>query len=191
MDEFFEAFFSCFEGNPAVLKWADDPGRELASLSTTGKDFLKSFLSDPNAGDLWKIDDPIWTNGGPGIPHKFFVRGLLAELDVYKRAYKPLSYTHHQTAAGFDFKGPAGAPRWVQIKSLSNPDAAIDRMKLAMDDLLNAGSSDAAPLRLHILKKPGSSSDSLEQALIQYATDPKFSGRMKNPIIQSYDIGHQ
>jgi hypothetical protein len=58
----------------------------------------------------------------------------------------------------------------VQIKTLKNPDGAYGAMKKAVDALAALpGHPDGPPgLKLHILKKPGSGSDLLDDALRDY-----------------------
>ena len=137
-----------------------------SGLSAEGKATLKKFLSDPNAGKLWEIDVPAIVDNEPAVPHNYWVRGILAELSIYKRVYKKAGYTHAPTAAGYDFSGPA----WVQIKSLKNPDGAIGAMKEAILKLRD-NSPASTPIKLHILKKPGTASDHLEDALLNYVNE--------------------
>ena len=93
------------------------------------------------------------------------MRGILAELSIYKRVYQKAGYSHAPTAAGYDFTGSV----WVQIKSLKNPDGAVEAMKKAILKLRDS-SPTAAPIKLHILKKPGSGSDQLENSLLNYVS---------------------
>ena len=89
VDEFFEGFFRAMEGNPSLMKHADDlrvkTGGTTEPLSNQAKLFLKELLSDPNPGDLWKLDDiphiPDWQKT---VPHKFWARGNLFEMLYYK-----------------------------------------------------------------------------------------------------------
>jgi hypothetical protein len=124
---------------------------------------IPMLLSDPNAGKLWEIDVPAIVDNEPAIPHNYWVRGILGELSIYKKVYKKAGYAHAPTAAGYDFTGPA----WVQVKTLKNPDGAYGAMKKAVDDLIDKSPTDK-PLKLHILKKPGSSSSGLQQSLESY-----------------------
>ena len=163
IDEYFEGFFRAFEGNPSLMTSADDLGFSISSLSPEGKATLKKFLGDPNPGKLWDIDVPAIVDSEPAIPHNYWVRGILAELSIYKKVYKKAGYTHAPTAAGYDFTGP----KWVQIKTLKNPDGAYNAMRKAVDDLILKSPTDKE-LKLHILKKPGSSSDQLSAALTNY-----------------------
>ena len=150
VDEFFEAFFRAFDGNPALMVSADVGATfSKSGLSAEGKATLKKFLSDPNAGKLWEIDVPAIVDNEPAVPHNYWVRGILAELSIYKRVYKKAGYTHAPTAAGYDFSGPA----WVQIKALKNPVGAIGAMKEAILKLRD-NSPASTSIKLHILKNP-------------------------------------
>jgi hypothetical protein len=80
VDEFFEGFFRAFEGNSSLI---GDLAVPIPSLSAGAKTRLKSFLSDPNPGYLWKIDDPVFVDGVPQIPQNYWTRGVLGELDVF------------------------------------------------------------------------------------------------------------
>lgn len=143
IDEFFEGFFKAMEGNPSLMKHADDvrvkTGGSTEPLSEQAKLFLKDLLSDPNPGNPWKLDDiphiPDWQNT---VPHKFWARGILFEILYYKKIYKPRGHNHYPNAPGFDMKRAGSTPEWVQIKSAANPNTAhqIARMKLAIDDLV-------------------------------------------------------
>jgi hypothetical protein len=63
-------------------------------------------------------------------------------------------------------------------------------MKDAIDALLAAAPT--GPARLHILKKPGATSSSLESALTTYKESLEASQRDRLEIIvQSYDLGPQ
>lgn len=156
LEEFFEAFFKGFEGNPSLMKNADEVAVSTGGfepMSDRAKLFLKDFLSDPNAGDPWKLDDiphiPNWQNT---VPHKFWARGNLFEVLYYKKIYKGRGHTHHSNAPGFDTRKLGPGPEWTQIKSAANPNSAhqIQRMKDAIDDLAEvAGQHD--PIILHIL----------------------------------------
>ena len=188
INEFFEGFFRAFEGNSSLMGNLDDPAKSITSLSPGARARLKAFLSDPDPGYLWKIDDPVFVNGVPQIPQNYFTRGILAELDVYVRQYKAAGFTHHSTAPGFDFTGS----KWVQIKSTKNPSASghIAAMKLAIDKLILESPGDV-PLRLHILKKPGTDSNQLESALEAYkALDSNVRNRVEI-LVEAYNIGGQ
>jgi hypothetical protein len=184
VDEFFEGFLRAFEGNSSLMGGLADPQQSIASLSPGAKSRLKAFLSDP--GYLWKIDDPVFVDGVPQIPQNYFSCGILAELDVYVRQYKAAGFTHHPTAAGFDFSGP----KWVQIKSTKNPSSSghIAAMKNAINDLIEK-SPNNVPLKLHILKKPGTDSSGLESALEAYkALVPELRSRV-TVVVEAYNIG--
>ncbi len=56
----------------------------------------------------------------------------------------------------------------MQIKTLKNPDGAYQAMKTALDKLVASSPTPSIPLKLHILKKPGTSSGNLENALNAY-----------------------
>lgn len=184
VDEFFEAFFRAFDGNPSLMVSADvGASFSKSSLSANGKATLKKFLSDPNAGKLWEIDVPAIVDNEPAVPHNYWVRGILAELSIYKRIYKKAGYSHAPTAPGYDFTGP----KWVQVKSLKNPDGAVGAMRKAVDSLI-ANSPNSPSLRLHILKKPGTSSGTLEANLREYArTHPTGPGRVEI-IVEEFDL---
>ena len=156
VDEFFEAFFRAFTGNPSQIAHADDPFYSLSALPANGKAALKQFLSDPNPGKMWDTfeESTMYNN---------FARGILGELAIYKRLYKGLGYFHHPNAPGFDFTGP----KWVQIKTVKDPTTAYTRMRDAVIDLVAKSPTDK-PLRLHILKKLGSNSESLSNSLRNY-----------------------
>jgi hypothetical protein len=156
VDEFFEAFFRAFTGNPSQLAHADDPFYSLSTLPANGKEALKRFLSDPNPGKIWdNFDETTFFNKR--------ARGVLGELSIYKRLYKGLGYSHSPNAAGFDFAGP----KWVQIKTTKVPESAYQTMRKAVDDLIDNSPTDK-PLKLHILIKPGTNADSLRVALKDY-----------------------
>ena len=170
VESFFEAFFKAFEGNPSLMKHADElsvkVGGPLEPMSSDAKATLKKFLSDPNAGKLWEIDVPAIVDNEPAVPHNYWVRGILAELSIYKRVYKSAGYQHFPNAIGFDFKS---AGEYVQIKSLKNPDGAYGAMKKAVDALVNLSDLPSPNIRtLRILKKPGSASRQLQQQLQAY-----------------------
>ena len=184
VDEFFEAFFRAFDGNPGLMVNADIGATySKSTLSAEGKATLKKFFSDPNAGKLWEIDVPAIVDNEPAVPHNYWIRGLLGELVVYKRLYKNAGYTHFPTAPGFDLKSAA---EFVQIKTLKNPDGALGAMKNAVDALTDIPNPPNG-LKLHILKKPGSGSAQLKTALDQYIlTHP--SGKQVDLIIQEFDL---
>ena len=182
IDEFFEGFFRAFEGNPSLMTSADDLGFSISSLSPEGKATLKKFLGDPNPGKLWDIDVPAIVDSEPAIPHNYWVRGILAELSIYKKVYKKAGYTHAPTAAGYDFTGP----KWVQIKTLKNPDGAFGAMKTAVDKLILQSPIDK-PLKLHILKKPGTSSETLRQSLDAYIRNLPEKDRIEL-IIEEFEL---
>jgi len=186
VDEFFEGFFRAFEGNSSLMGDLADPTKSISSLSPGAKARLKAFLSDPDPGYLWKIDDPVFVDGVPQVPQNYFTRGILAELDVYVRQYKAAGFTHHPTAAGFDFTGS----KWVQIKSTKNPSSSdhIRAMELAIDNLILQSPAEV-PLRLHILKKPGTDSSALELALSNYKDLQPLTRNRVEILIETYNIG--
>ncbi|MBB5353990.1 hypothetical protein HNR46_004262, partial [Haloferula luteola] len=88
-------------------------------------------------------------------------------------------------APAVDFKSAA---EYVQIKTLKNPDGAYGAMTKALRAL-----ADLPPppngRTLHILKKPGSSSDQLKAALEAYIADP--NGPIKGAVqlkIDPFDL---
>ena len=175
VDEFFEAFFRAFTGNPSQLAHADDPFYSLSTLPANGKEALKRFLSDPNPGKMWDtFDETTFFNNR--------ARGVLGELSIYKRLYKGLGYSHSPTAAGFDFTGPA----WVQIKTTKVPESAYQTMKKAVDDLVTHSPADK-PLKLHILIKPGTNADSLRGSLKTYIDLPPTNGRVEL-VIEPFEL---
>jgi hypothetical protein len=189
VESFFEAFLKAFEGNPSLMKHADElstrVGGPLEPMSAEAKATLKKFLSDPNAGKLWEIDVPAIVDNEPAVPHNYWVRGILAELSIYKRFYKAQGYTHFPNASAFDLKSAA---EYVQIKTLKNPDGAFGAMKKAVDALALLPSPPDG-LKLHILKKPGSGSDQLETALRNYInTSPNQRVKQVQLEIQSYEL---
>jgi hypothetical protein len=190
VDEFFEAFFKAFEGNPSLMKHADDinvrVGGSFESMSPEAKAILKKFLSDPNAGKLWEIDVPAIVDNEPAVPHNYWVRGILAELSIFKRQYKAAGYQHFPTAAGFDFKSAA---EYIQIKTLKNPDGAYGAMKKAVDDLVALPDLEPPNKRtLHILKKPGSASGQLKSALENYIDEFVPPNKKVTLVIDEFDL---
>ena len=135
VDDFFEGFFRAMEGNPSLLKHADDlsvkMGGALEKLSPNAKARLKQILSDPDPGNPWKLDTPEeWNLDDIPIPSNFYARGLLLELQQFKKVYKPKGFQHHPTAAGYDYSGSlSGFDLLVQMKSLRNPEGAFSAMK--------------------------------------------------------------
>ncbi len=184
VDDFFEGFFRAFEGNSSLLANLDDPLHSIAGYSDGAKARLRFFLSDPDAGELWKLDD--YAPGDTESWKRYISRGVLGELDIYKRIYKPQGFGHSPTAAGFDFDGSA----WVQIKTCKNPasNQNIADMKSAITDLVTAAGNSQDPLILHILKKPGVDSGALNSALIQYRVDQGLDNRLQI-LIEAYNIG--
>ncbi len=157
VDEFFEGFLRAFAGNPSELAHADAQTYSKVFLSPQGKAALKTFLSDPTPGKLWDtFDEATFFNNR--------VRGVLAELSVYKRYYKGRGYEHAPNAPGFDFTGP----KWVQIKTVKDPTTAFSRMRDAVNALIAESPTDK-PLKLHILvPPPGNDSAPLQAALDNY-----------------------
>jgi hypothetical protein len=186
VDEFFEGWFRACEGNPSLMQHADTQDLALSSMSPNGKARLKQILSDPDPGNPWMFDDPVWVPGeAPPIPSNYWARGVMLELDIYKRVYKPQELIHHPNAAGYDFSGS----KWVQIKSVKNPDGAIAAMIEAIDDLV-LKSPNGAQLKLHILKRHGASSAALDDALEAYLVGKPYINRFEF-IIDAYNIGIQ
>ncbi len=187
VDEYFEGFFRAFEGNSSLANNLEDPAHSIASLSSGAKARLKAFLSDPNPGYLWKIDDPAFVNGVPQVPQNYWARGVLGELDVFNRIYKKQGYTHAPSAEGYDIFGP----KWVQIKTTVNPSSSgnIQAMRNAIDDLVDKSPLSSA-LKLHILKKPGTDSAALQSALQIHIDTPLLRNRVEI-LIQPYNIGPQ
>ena len=187
VESFFDAFFKAFEGNPALMHHADElsfrVGVPLEPMSPEAKATLKKFLSGPNAGKLWEIDVPPIVDNEPAVPHNYWVRGILAELSIYKRVYKQSGYEHFPTATAFDLKSAA---EYVQIKTLKNPDGALGAMKKAVDALALLPAPPAG-LKSHILKKPGSSSSQLQSALTQYIVNHP-SGKPIVLHIQEFEL---
>jgi hypothetical protein len=182
VDEFFEGFLRAFEGNSSIVGNLDVP---IDTLSAGAKERLKYFLSDPDAGDLWKLDD--YLESDPTTWKRYFTRGVLGELDVFNRVYKKQGLTHAPSAEGYDITGNI----WVQVKTSKNPNSAqhIQKMKDAID-LLVEKSPAASQLKLHILKKPGTDSSALQTALTQYLEDKPYKLRFEVSI-QPYNIGVQ
>lgn len=185
VDEFFEGFFRAFEGNSSLLANLDDPVHSIAGLSDGAKARLKFFLSDPDAGALWKLDD--YAPGDPESWKRYIARGVVAELDAYKRIYSQQGFTHAPTAAGYDFLGS----KWVQIKTSKVPNATqtIADMKTVIDELVDK-SPPGVSLKLHILKKPGTDSAALQSALNNYIDTDALRNRIEI-LIQSYNKGPQ
>jgi hypothetical protein len=168
---------------------ADAGTFSVSSLSPEGKAVLKNFLSDPNAGKLWEIDVPAILDNEPVIPHNYWIRGILGELAIYKKIYKNAGYSHAPTAAGYDFTGPA----WVQIKTVANPATAYQRMRKAVDKLIDESPSDKR-LRLHILRKPGNTpsevaaASELKAALDTYIQNTTAVDRFDPVIIDPFEL---
>lgn len=101
-DEFFEAFFRAFDGNPGLMV-SSDVGATFSksSLSAEDKATLKKFMTGPNAGKLWEIDVPVIVDNEPAVPRNYWVRGIFWRLSIYKRVYKNAGCTHAPTAAGY------------------------------------------------------------------------------------------
>lgn len=188
VEECFEAFFRAFQGNPSLMTGVDDPFFSIASLSPEGKATHRKFLSDPNPGRLWDIDVPAIVDGEPAIPHNYWVRGVLGELSIYRKHYKGLGYSHSPAAKGFDF---TSLSKWVQIKTLKNPDGAIGAMRKAILELVDSATPSppaSHALRLHILKKPGSSSGQLQTDLDDFIEDtPSAFGRVE-VVIEEFEF---
>lgn len=171
------------------MKHADDitikVGGSLEPMSAEAKATLKKFLSGPNAGKLWEIDVPVIIDNEPAIPHNYWVRGILGELSIYKRQYKAAGYFHAPNASGYDFTGPA----WVQVKTVANPATAAQRMKTAINQLIQHSPDAPKPLKLHILKKPGTVSDDLEMALANYIQNLPPANRDRiEVIIEAFEL---
>jgi hypothetical protein len=147
---------------------ADAGTFSVSSLSPEGKAVLKKFLSDPNAGKLWEIDVPPIVDNEPAIPHNYWIRGILGELAIYKKLYKPHGFTHMPKAPGYDLHS---ATNYVQVKTLKNPNGAVGAMREAARKLV-AVQPPKNDYILHILKKPGSDSNQLRTALQDYIDDP-------------------
>ena len=188
VDEFFEGFFRAFEGNSSLSNNLDDPMHSIATWSPGAKVRAKHFLSGEDAGSLWRLDDPVFVNGVPQIPQNYWTRGVLGELDVFYRAYKKQGYTHAPSAEGYDIFGP----KWVQVKTTSNPSSTgnIRAMEISIVDLVEQSPTESTPLLLHILKKPGTDSTALKNALDNYLIGKPYENRFEI-LIQSDKIGPQ
>ena len=103
VDDFFEAFFKAFEGNPGLMKHADEitvkVGGSVEPMSANARATLKKFLSDPNAGKLWEIDVPAIVDNEPAIPHNYWVRGIVGELSVLQEDLQNGDYRHFPDCA--------------------------------------------------------------------------------------------
>jgi hypothetical protein len=180
VDDFFEAFFKAFEGNPSLVKHADEvairTGGGLEPLSPNAKARLKQFLSDPNAGDPWKLDVPedFPDDAQFPIPGNYWARGLLIELQQFKKIYKSQGYDHFPTATAYDYKGP----KYVQMKSVANPTIAnaIQRMRKAIDRLATAAGGD--DMVLHIVA-PNDNFAAMRTALEAYVFDKPYANRIE------------
>ncbi len=191
IDEFFEGFFKAMEGNPSLMKHADDVSRRVGGtfdpMSPNAKARLKQILSDPDPGNPWKLDTPEeWNPDDIPIPSNFYARGLLLELQQFKKVYKPAGFKHHPNAAGYDYSSAAN-DLFVQMKTLRNPDGAAAAMRKAIDKLISdtpAGTS----IRLHILKRPGTSSTALSQAIADHigTKAPAVRARFQPTIIEEF-----
>jgi hypothetical protein len=185
MDDIFEAWFRAMSGNPANLVPANTelmPSTMAANfLDANGKARLKLLLSDPDPGDPWKLNAPDWLTGEPPpIPHNYWTRGMLIEIDTFVRKYKPDGYAHHPQQHGYDYS----RAKYVQVKSLKNPDGAISAMKKAVDDLVEHSPA-GTDLKLHICKQPGSSSADLRPKLERYIFDQGLKDRVEL-LIEEY-----
>ena len=127
--DWMEDWLRAFKGNPA--EFVDRP--PLESLTPQQRGFLKQVLSEPDPEDFWKLDDPIWTNGAePPFPHNYWTRGIIAEIDLYHRVYKPAGYAHLSVEKAIDYTRlatPASPVMVVQAKTVKNPATAVLRMQ--------------------------------------------------------------
>lgn len=153
-------FLRCFRHNPAEFR--SRPA--VTSLDQNGKAYLKQFLSGEDAGDMWKL--PEWPD-----PHeKYWIRGLVGELEMLHKKYERTGYTHIPSAppAGVDFQDIASKVS-VQVKTVQTVNVgAITRMKNAIISMLDTNNvpGDHA-LKLEVLLKPdgGSAEAAMKTAL--------------------------
>ncbi len=181
VDDFFEGFFKAMEGNPSLIKHADDVsvkvGGTTEALSPGAKARLKQVIRDPvpgephpEIGNPWRLDDvEDWTIPSP-IPSNYWARGNLIELWKFKKAYKAAGFKHHPNATGYDYSSAAD-DLFVQMKSYSNPDGATTAARDAINKLLAANTPAGSKLQLHIVHKNGTSSTSLKQGIEDYLND--------------------
>ena len=175
-------------GNPSKLINADNAellmGGPLEALDFNSKARLKQILSDPDPGNLWKLDVPeeYLADNSP-IPSNYYARGLLIELQQFKKIYKKQGFEHHPTAKGFDY---SNATTCVQMKSLKNPPASIQAMKEAIGALIEHTPA-GKKMQLHIVIAPGTSDTALRAALNSYIgaiPDAQLRSRILVPIIE-------
>jgi hypothetical protein len=177
-------------GNPHKLKNANSKdllvGGPAEVLDFNAKARLKQLLSDPDPGNPWKLDVPeeYLAEQSP-IPSNYWARGLLIELQQFKKVYKKQGFEHYPTAKGYDY---SRAGMCVQMKSLKSPADSVVAMKKAIDDLIIHAPS-GADMLLHIVSPPGTSASTLndlKNALLSHrdTKSPAIQARIKDPIIE-------
>ncbi len=142
-----EDFLRCFRHNPSEFS----SRAAFSELDDNGKAFLKQFLSDPDAGDMWKL--PEW----PDQHEKYWIRGLVGELEMWHKKYAREGFSHLPNATAFDFQNAATKVS-IQNKTVQTVNAgSIQRMKTAINDMLASGNAPSDHiLVLEVLLKPDS-----------------------------------
>jgi hypothetical protein len=162
--EWMDDWMRAFKGNPSEIQ---APVAPLESLTEQQRGFLKQVLDDPDPGDCWKLDDPVWANGAePPFPHNYWTRGIIAEIDLYQQQYRLYGYEHLPVAQAIDYTKLGKA---VQVKTIKNPATATARMEKAIRDLIAAAPT--GDLKLHVLVKPGQDAAPLRAHLETYLFD--------------------
>jgi hypothetical protein len=133
----------------------------------------------PDPGYLWKLEDE--------PPEGPWLRGIIAELDLYYHEYR--SWTHLPTAQGVDFLKDAVA---VQVKTTrSNSADTIARMKTAIDKLTSEGRSrGCSEFKLDIRKKTGLDTAAMQSELDAYMGSKinRNAGEVGSVVIQNYEF---
>jgi len=180
IDEWIEDFLRAFKGNAA--EFVNRP--PLDDLSSNGVQRLKNFLSEPLPGYAWKFEEGLETNWKAPI-----VRGLLVELELWYRVYKPAGWAHLPTSEAVDFIKGVQA---LQLKSIGTVNSnTITRMKEAVLAMRDYGVSNGkTDLILDIRKKPGLDTSALQQQLDDYIAtlNPSNNGLTITFNIHEYDF---
>ena len=176
--EWMDDWMRAFKGNPSEFQ---PPIAPLESLTEQQRGFLKQVLDDPDPGDFWKLDEPVWNNGAePPFPHNYWTRGIIAEIDLYQQQYRLYGYEHLPVAQAIDYTKLGKA---VQVKTIKNPATATARMEKAIRDLIAAAPT--GDLKLHVLVKPGQDAAPLRAHLDSYLEEffPAHVGRFELRIV--------
>jgi hypothetical protein len=134
----------------------------VTELSEADRLWLKTFLSEPDPGYIWKFQEGAATDWKANIR-----RGILIEIDRWHSFYEADGWTHNPILEGLDFTKGKKA---TQVKSLGVlNENTVSRMREAMRDLVSAGeSSGFDDLILDLQIKPGLDAESLMTDLNGY-----------------------